>query len=155
MRWRELKNRKQPTDTPKELPITYAPITMRIKAYITDMFMIYIPLLYILTYLVLDGKEAFQSSQWAPLAGLLVYALIDAIFTAVSGQTPGKKAYEIKVVDLTTQKKISFLRALWRFSVFIILSSLIFTLLVPFFRKDRRALHDMLTHTVLIPTKRP
>jgi len=34
------------------------------------MFMIYAPILYIITYLVLDGKEDFQASQLAPLVGV-------------------------------------------------------------------------------------
>ena len=112
--------------------------------------MIYMPILYILAYLVLDGKDAFQSSTLAPLIGMLSYGVIDAIFISRSGQTPGKKAYDIKVVDTTTQETISFAKALWRYGVFIMTAATIFPLLVPFFRKDRRSLHDLLTHTILI-----
>ena len=150
MRWRDIKKQQTPTTEPEKRSPTFVPINVRIRAFITDMFMIYIPILYILTYLVLDGKEDFQASQWAPLFGVILYGLIDATFTTKTGQTPGKKAYEIKVVDFKTKKELSFLKALWRFILFILTAATIVALLVPFFRKDRQALHDKLSHTCLI-----
>ncbi len=112
--------------------------------------MIYIPILYIITYGVMGGKDEFQASQFGPMVGVILYGLIDALFIYKTGQTPGKKAYDIQVVDLVTRQKLSFLKALWRFIVFILCSATVFALLVPFFRKDRRALHDLLTHTILV-----
>lgn len=114
------------------------------------MFMIYMPILYLITYVFMNGKDDFQNSIFGPLSGVLLYALIDSLFTYKTGQTPGKKAYDIQVVHSKTLKKISFFRALWRFSLFIISASTIFALLVPFFRKDRQSLHDLLSHTTLI-----
>lgn len=114
------------------------------------MFMIYIPILYIITYGIMGGKDEFQASQFAPLIGVTLYGVIDALFVYKTGQTPGKKAYDLQVVDLGTKQTLSFVKALWRFAVFILCSATVFALLVPFFRKDRRALHDLLTHTVLI-----
>ena len=61
MRFRKLKkNSKNTTDEPK-VKYIYAPYTYRIKAFITDMFMIYAPILYVIAYLVMDGKEDFQA----------------------------------------------------------------------------------------------
>ena len=150
MRWRDIKKQQTPTSLPEKTTHSFVPINMRIRAFITDMFMIYIPILYILTYLVLDGKEDFQASQWAPFLGVTLYALIDATFTTKTGQSPGKKAYEIKVIDARTKENLSFVRALWRFTLFIITAATIFALLVPFFRQDRKALHDILSRTTLI-----
>ncbi len=150
MRWREIKQKKQqPVSTPQSA-INYAGIAERIKAFITDMFMIYIPILYIITYGLMGGKDEFQASQFGPLIGVTLYGVIDALFVYKTGQTPGKKAYDLQVVDLATKQTLSFVRALWRFAVFILCAATVFALLVPFFRKDRRALHDLLTNTVLI-----
>lgn len=150
MRWRTLKQKQHQHQPHSNAPIPFARIPDKLKAFITDMFMIYIPILYIITYLFLDGKESFQASTFAPLIGVVLYGLIDAIFIYKTGQTPGKKAYDIKVVSLPHLEQISFLKAVWRFTLFILSSATIFALLVPLFREDRRTLHDLLTHTILI-----
>ena len=154
MRWRDIKQKKnhsKPIESAtNSTRVNHAGIADRIKAFITDMFMIYIPILYIITYGIMSGKDEFQGSEFGPLIGVLLYAIIDALFTYKTGQTPGKKAYDIQVVDFETEQKLSFLRALWRFIVFLACAATVFALLVPFFRKDRRALHDLITKTVLI-----
>jgi uncharacterized RDD family membrane protein YckC len=70
----------------------YARFSDRIKAFITDMFMIYMPIMYFITYIVLNGKEDLQGSQTAPFIAVSIYALIYAYLLAKFGQTPGKKA---------------------------------------------------------------
>ena len=112
--------------------------------------MIYIPILYVITYVVLDGKDTFQASQMAQLAGVSLYALIYAIFISKSGQTPGKKAYDLKVVDAKTFKNISFTKSLLRFILFLFSATILLGLLVPFYRKDKKSLHDILCSTVEI-----
>lgn len=133
----------------------YATIPSRIKAFIVDMFMIYVPLLYIITYAILDGKDEFQNSQAAPFAAVLLYGVIYAIFLAKIGQTPGKRAYELKVVDDRNFEKIGFLKALLRFLLFLVSATTLLGLLVPFYRKDKKALHDILAGTVVINTPQP
>ena len=151
MRFRDLKkqsnnNNKQDNNKPLYTDARYVD---RVKAFITDMFMIYIPILYILTYLVLDGKEAFQGSWVAQLIGVSIYALIYSLFLTKTGQTPGKKAYTIRVVDAVTHEKLSFIRAVWRFISFLISATIGIGLLFPFFRKDNRALHDLMANSVV------
>ncbi|MEO1953605.1 MAG: RDD family protein [Campylobacterales bacterium] len=153
MRFRDLKKKKQLQDKKSKNELSnvhYARYTDRIKAFITDMFMIYAPILYIITYVFLDGKEDFQSSQIAPLIGVSLYGIIYAILLSKLAQTPGKKAYIIKVVDDKTHKKISFFRAFWRFVAFLFSATTLLGLLVPFYRKDNKALHDILASTVVI-----
>lgn len=122
----------------------------RIKAFITDMFMIYAPVLYIITYLFMGGKDDFQTSQYAPLIGVSIYGLIYAILLTKLGQTPGKKAYTMKVVDAKTKENIGFFRAILRFISFLFSATILFGLLVPFYRKDNRALHDLISGTIVI-----
>jgi len=152
MRFRKLKKQTKQKKEPK-VTIFYASYPDRIKALITDLFMIYAPILYLITYVIMDGKEAFQSSQIAPLAGVVLYGLIYAVLLAKFGQTPGKKAYNIKVVDDKSLNNISFLRAFLRFIAFLFSATIIIGLLFPFYRKDKKALHDILCHTIEIKVK--
>jgi len=156
MRFRNLKKNIDTKDKKlkdEQVKVYYARFTDRIKAFITDMFMIYIPILYIITYVVLDGKDDFQSSQWAPLMGVTLYGFIYAILVSKLSQTPGKKAYVIKIVDDSSYENISFFRALWRFIAFLITATTLIGLFIPFYRKDKKALHDILASTVVIIDK--
>jgi len=60
--------------------LIYANYTDRVKAFITDLFMIYTPILYAITYVVLGNKEAFQRSTLGPLSAVLLYGVIYALF---------------------------------------------------------------------------
>ena len=153
MRFRKLKKQKQLQDkhlNDEKVRVHYAKYTDRIKALITDLFMIYTPILYLITYVVLDGKDQFQASQIAPLVGVTLYGIIYATLLSKMAQTPGKKAYTIKVVDAKTYEKISFFRALWRFVAFLLSATTFIGLLIPLYKKDKKALHDMMASTVVI-----
>jgi uncharacterized RDD family membrane protein YckC len=153
MRFRKLKQQTKNTkavDQKNRIKVVYANYPQKIKAFITDMFMIYAPILYIIAYLFMGGKEEFQASQFAPLIGVSLYALIYAILISKFGQTPGKKAYSLKIVDDTTYEKISFFRALLRFVAFLFSATILIGLIFPFYRKDKKALHDIICSTVEI-----
>lgn len=70
----------------------------RAKAQVIDTFMIYMPIMYIFTYILIGNAASFRQSPWAPSVALLCYALIATFLTSFLGQTPGKKAYGIKIV---------------------------------------------------------
>jgi uncharacterized RDD family membrane protein YckC len=151
MRFRDIKKQqKQEHKSKDKIIVRYASYPDKIKALITDMFMIYAPILYLITYVILDGKDAFQSSQWAQLLGVTLYGLIYAVLIAKFGQTPGKKAYDIKVVDDKTYENIGFFRAFVRFVAFLFSATILLGLLTPFYRKDKKALHDIICSTVEI-----
>ena len=130
-----------------------APIFLRIKAFIVDMFFIAMPLLYITTYLILGSKEAFQENQFAIAIVWAIYGLITSIFIAKSAQTPGYKFSQIYLIDLKTGRKISFLKAFFRFICFIVAGFSIVGLFLCFFRKDKLNLHDLLTQTAPVIKK--
>ncbi len=151
MRFREIKKNKKHKQQQNNTPqVRYARYPDKIKALITDLFMIYAPILYLIAYVIMGGKDAFQSSQLAPLIGVTLYGLIYAVLIAKFGQTPGKKAYDIKVVDDTTYENIGFFRAFLRFIAFLFSATILLGLLTPFYRKDRKALHDIICSTVEI-----
>ncbi len=156
MRFRKLKKQTKPKQERKAEPketVHYATIPDRIKAFITDMFMIYVPILYIITYAVMDGKDEFQASDLAPLIAVLLYGIIYVAFLYKSGQTPGKRAYEMRVVDAKTHGKITLSQAILRFIGFLFSATILIGLIFPFYRKDKRSLHDLIANTVVLVTK--
>lgn len=154
MKFRNLKKNKKPAESKEPQKLTYAPYSYRVKAFITDMFMIYAPILYIITYIAMSGKEDFQSSQLAPFAGVALYGIIYALLLSKFGQTPGKKAYEIKVVNTKTGEYLSFFRAIFRFIAFLFTATTLLGLFVPFYRKDKKALHDLICGSLVVALKK-
>ena len=153
MRFRKLKKQNKQKNEKVEPKALVAKTTDRIKAFITDMFMIYIPILYIITYIFMGGKDAFIASDIAPLAGVAIYGFIYSIFLSRTGQTPGKKAYDLKVVNLRDGKTLSFVSAYVRYLMFLFTSATLLGLLLPMYRKDKRALHDLICGSVVIVSK--
>lgn len=132
---------------------TYSKYSYRIKAIIVDLFMIYTPILYLITYVFLDGKEEFLASQYAPFLAVSIYAFLYAVLVSKFGHTPGKKAYNMEIVDAFTGEKISFFRALIRFIAFLFTASTLLGLFIPFYRKDKKALHDLICDTLVVINK--
>lgn len=155
MRWRKIKQKASRGEQEiKKESVQYGAFAPRIKAFIVDLFMIYTPILYLITYVILGGKEEFQASQLAPLSGVVLYGIITVAFWVKTGQTPGKKAYNLKVVDEKTHKLLSFKQATWRFVVFLISATTVVGILLPLFRDDKRALHDLLSNSCVINTEK-
>jgi uncharacterized RDD family membrane protein YckC len=153
MRFRNIKKNIKATETKIYPKYIYAPYSKRVKAFITDMFMIYAPILYVIAYVVMSGKDDFQSSNVAPFIGVTLYGFIYAILLSKFGQTPGKKAYEIKVVDDKSGEYISFFRALFRFFAFLFSATTLLGLFLPFYRRDKKALHDLICKTIVVEQK--
>ena len=152
MRFRKLKkqSKQKQEETSAKSKVNYTPVVNKIKAFITDMFMIYAPILYIITYAIMGSKEEFQASQLAPFIGVTIYGIVDAFLISRFTQTPGKKAYSMKVVDDTTYENISFFRALFRFFMFLFSATFLLGLFTGFYRKDKKPLHDIICNTIEI-----
>jgi uncharacterized RDD family membrane protein YckC len=82
--------------------------------------------------------------------GVTLYGFIYAILLSKFGQTPGKKAYEIKVVDDKSGEYISFFKALLRFLSFLFTATTLLGLFLPFYRKDKKGLHDLICGTIVV-----
>ena len=121
-------------------------IIPRIKAFITDIFMIYMPILYITTYVILGSKEALWANQGAIFACVAAYGIITSAIFARNGQSLGY-AYAKIVLKKNSGKEIGFATAFVRFVIFCVSFGLIVGIFVPFVRKDRRFLHDMVAKT--------
>ena len=102
------------------------------------MFMIMMPIMYVTTYLIMDGKDDFQSSQEARWITAGVFGLIIIVFWIAKGQTPGYKAYSLKLIDNNTKNKISLGKAILRYFLFLFSATTILLAFIPFFRKRQK-----------------
>lgn len=121
----------------------------RLRAFLVDIFMINMPILYITTYLILGSKEAFLASQIAHFICFMLYGVILSAFFAISSQTPGYKYAQIALLN-NNGKKVNFMLSLIRFIIFCASLALIFGFVFPFFRKDRACFHDIICKTKVI-----
>ena len=159
MRWRDVKQGKitQPTyaKEDKNLP-PYAPNTLRAKAFITDAFLLSMPIFYIVVYLVFDGLRGESGIEGDKLMGwiyvLFPLGIIVSLFSSISGQTPGLKSQNLKLIDNNTDKKPNFILSFLRFVFFNIAFFSGVGLLVGLFRKDSRGIADLLSGTSIIKT---
>jgi uncharacterized RDD family membrane protein YckC len=122
----------------------------RIKAFITDMFLIMMPIMYITTYIIMDGKDSFQGSEIARWITMIVYGVIIVIFWVKKGQTPGFKAYDLILIDDKTQKTLPVVKATLRYVMFLVSAVSILGFLIPFFRKDKKTFQDIVMQTSVI-----
>jgi uncharacterized RDD family membrane protein YckC len=157
-RWRDVKKGKHTVSnknisSQKEIYGLCVSTLVRVKAFITDMFMIMMPIMYITTYIIMDGKDDFQASDTAHWVTMIVYGAIIVAFWVFKGQTPGFKAYEIILVDDRTKEKLGWLKATLRYILYLISAVSIVGFLLPFFRKDKKTFQDLVMQTSVVSTE--
>ena len=149
---KENKKKKITSATPEH----YASVRLKIKAFLTDAFMLVMPIMYVVFYLIMDGREGFSEHKFLGWIYILIpLVIVQTLFMHFTGQTPGYRAYNITLIDENTQKKPSFPIILFR-NLSAILS--LFTILgwaLMFFRKDNKTLHDLLSATAIVNTHDP
>ncbi|MCB4751179.1 MAG: RDD family protein [Sulfurovum sp.] len=129
----------------------YATSREKLKAFLTDSFMLFMPIVYIVFYLVMGGREEFGAHKAVGWLYILIpLVIIQTIFMYKSGQTPGYRAYDIEVIDENTRKYPSFFIALFRNLTAILSIAMLFGWVLMFFRKDKKNLHDLLSNTAVI-----
>ncbi len=158
-RWRDTKQGKTPkpeksSKKPKkqeELNLPFARNIDKAKAFLTDSFMILMPIMYIIIYLGfgnLQNVAQHRLATWGSILGVL--GLIVVLLYTIKGQTPGLKAYNLKVIDIQTKQKPSFISSLLRYIFFTITFFTFFGLFYSFFRDDKRGIHDLLSGTAVV-----
>lgn len=100
------------------------------------------------------ASQPQMSMKWELLFEFFVLIFTILFWKKFQGATPGKKFVHIKVVDAKTFKDIDSRQAITR-SLGYIASTLLFLggFLMVAFRKDKKALHDLLADTVVIYEK--
>jgi uncharacterized RDD family membrane protein YckC len=151
-RWRDIKQGKvtPKNEKQKTLDFIIAPPVNRVKAFITDTFMLLMPLMYIVFYLVMGSREEFAQHMLAGWVYIFVpHFFIIIAFWFFKSQTPGYKAYSIKLVD-NNLKRPSLFRLVVRYFAFVLSAISVFGLFLVIARKDKKTLHDLISGTMLI-----
>ena len=134
-----------------------ASVTLRLKAFLTDTFMIVMPILYIVIYLVMGDREGFREHMgqgW--LIILAAHFVAVMAFWILKAQTPGMKAYDLRLVDSQSGKQPGIVKLILRY-VMLQVSILSFLgMFVPLLLKSRDGLHDLVSGTCIVEeTKTP
>ena len=81
----------------------YASSRSKIKAFLTDAFMLVMPIMYVVFYLIMGGREGFAEHKALGWIYILVPLVIaQTIFMFKTGQTPGYRAYNLTLIDDST-----------------------------------------------------
>lgn len=165
MRRQTLKKKQHPSDSLKP-KIAYAPFWSRALGFMTDIFMIGLPISLLvsaffgydqmhtatgLDVLVHDPKA--RTNPPDPVASILqmgLFMLTYVLLWHYSGQTPGKKLARTRVVDSRTFQTASYAKLTLRFIGYFLSLLSVVGFFVGVFRKDKRALHDLLSGTAVI-----
>jgi len=156
-RFRDLKQGRATKTEPKSKKGRYNFATKGaiFKAILTDSFMLWMPIMYIVFYLIFDGREGFSSHKMLGWAYILIpLAIIEIIFMLKNGQTPGMKAYNLKVIFMSSTDKPPLTTIILR-QLLSKITFLIFGWIILFFRKDGRNLHDLIAGTAIVYDKTP
>ena len=154
--------------------IQYAGFGVRLIALLLDTLILALPLIIIIS--IVSGGDFFDISAmqeviaqaqrgdinalqhapktdmtWELIFEIAMATLIIIFWKKWMGATPGKKLMGITVVDAKTFKMIDNKQAITRYIGYIV-STIPFLLgfVMVIFRKDRRALHDVLANTAVI-----
>lgn len=145
---------ENPKITHKSTNDNYASVGEKIKAFLTDAFMLIMPIMYVVFYLIMDGREGFAEHKllgWVYI--LLPLVIVQTIFMYKTGQTPGYRAYNITVIDENTKEKPTLFILLFRNLAAILSLLTIVGWMLMFFRKDNKTLHDLLSATAIVNKK--
>lgn len=157
-RFRNIKQGKVTPYTKKEkeiISLLIANNKQKIKAALTDAFMLVMPIMYAVFYLVMDGRDEFEANK---IIGW-IYILIPLIMLQTgfmyfgNGQTPGYRNYKIRVVDSKSLEKPPLFSIVFRNILMVLSLITVVGWLMMFFREDKKGLHDMLSQTMVINVK--
>jgi len=132
----------------------YASRGNKIKAFLTDSFMLVMPIMYVVFYFVMGGREGFAEHKALGWAYILVpLVIVQTIFMFKTGQTPGYRSYNLTLIDDYTGEKPSLFITLFRNLCAVLSLFTLFGWMMMFFRKDNKTLHDLLSRTAVINKK--
>jgi len=145
------------SETEKSDSLQHARLAPRVKSFITDTFMIGMPIMYIVVYLVFGSLVEISHDRyrgWEYILPALLLVLTSFMIISKDGQTPGMKAYSLVLRGINTDKSPSDKKPSSMIIFFRQLSSLLsialFGWVLMFFRKDRRNLHEYLSGTTMV-----
>ena len=154
-RFRDLKKgkiTKPQTKKKKKLDLHYANNKIKSKAAITDSFMLLMPIMYGVFYLVMGGRDGFAEDKLIGWIYILIpFLTVQTLFMYFgNGQTPGYRNYMLKIIDINSLEKPPLFSIIFRNIAMVLSIATIFGWLMMFFRDDNRGLHDFLSNTAVV-----
>ncbi len=157
-RWREVKQGKTKRleaakeNTDSQNTHICAPITVRLKAFLTDTFMITMPVLYIIVYLVMGSREGFKehlAQGWLYI--VFIHMTIVVSLWRFKAQTPGMKAYDLYLVDSGCGKKSpGWIKCFLRYVSMQAAILSVIGMLLPLFMQRKEGLQDIVSRTCIV-----
>jgi len=155
-KWRDVKQKKVNDNKvnsmeTQEVQSPCASLPNRLKAFLTDSFLVTTPITYIVMYLILGSGTEFAENRsigWTLIISSSAFIIM--FFWYVKFQTPGMKAYGLKIVNALSKDRISFPQALIRYVATLFAMISIFLMFVPFFNKDKKTFQDIISNTIII-----
>ncbi|MBZ7987887.1 RDD family protein [Campylobacter canadensis] len=129
--------------------VKFATIYDRFKAGIIDLFMIMMPIQYFFTYIIAGSAFEYRSSQMLIAYASIFYIFILILFFLFKAQSPGYK-YMFLHLRAIDGKKANLYQLVLRFIIFLISFAFLFGIVFPFFRKDNKFIHDILSKTIVL-----
>lgn len=165
MRWRTLKKQKHPNKT-SIAAVSYAPFAARALGFITDIFMIGLPITLVMIVffgygethtasgmdILTHNEEALRHppNPYSSLTHVVLFMSVCVVLWHRDGQTPGKKMARIRVVDAKTFQNAPYWKLILRFVGYFISAISLVGFFIGNLRQDKRALHDLLSGTAVI-----
>ena len=138
------------SETEKRKKICSAPLSVLFKALITDIFLILMPIVYSVIYLLFHSREAFEKHRllgWGVI--ITLHILITVAVLATKKQTPGMKLYGLRLIGSHDGNTPHIFKIGMRTLLFWATFFSFFGWFVPFFNKAHRSLHDILARTCM------
>ncbi len=150
---RETKHKETSSKKVPSSSFIISPIVNRVKAFMIDSFLILMPILYVVLYLIMGSGDGFSENMLAGWIYILTpHFVITISFWFFKSQTPGYKAHEIKLVDTNLQHPKLY-KLVARYFAFILSSLSLIGLLLAIFRRDKKTFHDLISGTMPIQAK--
>lgn len=121
----------------------------RTIAQLIDTFMILTPITIALALIFGYGTLKEENPLPAGLLQVVLFALIVIALWVKRGFTPGKKVMRLIVLDTRTMRTMRPPQATWRFACYFLSMISLVGFLLPLFRRDKKALHDLLSHSAV------
>jgi len=153
-RWRDVKHGKTKiTDNrlkKQKLNFCNATLVSRFKAFVTDAFMILMPLMYLVFYVILGSGDEFSHNKilgWTYI--FIPHFIIMLSFWYIKGQSPGLKAYELSIVNSNTGLRPTLISLIIRYLITTISLIFIFPFFIVFLHPNKKTLHDIISNTCI------
>ena len=157
-RFRDTKqNRETKINKIQKPRIPFATLGIKAKAFLTDVFMLLMPILYFIIYIIFDGLEDVATHRLEAWGyAIIPFLLILSIFMLKDeGRTPGARSQGLKVIESHALDKPSLFSILFRNLTLVFSMFIPIFWFIPFFRKDKRMLHDLLSATCVMVEPNP